>query len=182
MIYGERIRFRAIEKSDLPMFVHWLNDPEVRHGLSLFRPLSITQEEGWFENTLSLPLHEQPFVIEVRGTNEQGEETWTPIGNLGLMEIDWRASNAELGIMIGEKSYWNQGYGAEAVRLLVRHSFETLNLHRIWLRVYATNLRAIRSYEKAGFTLEGRKREADYQDGRYIDVLLMSILRHEWKI
>ena len=107
---------------------------------------------------------------------------WLPIGNTAFISILEIHRCSEIGMMLGEKSWWNKGYGTETMRAMLRHGFETLNLHRIWLRVYATNLRAIRSYEKAGFTLEGRKREADYQDGRYIDVLLMSILRHEWKV
>jgi RimJ/RimL family protein N-acetyltransferase len=65
------------------------------------------------------------------------------------------------------------------VRLLVKHGFETLNLNRIYLQVFANNPRAIRAYEKAGFIHEGRKRQAEFRDGQYIDVLLMSILRDE---
>jgi diamine N-acetyltransferase len=87
---------------------------------------------------------------------------------------------AEFGIVIGDKSYWNQGYGTEAVRLLVRFGFHTLNLNRIFLRVYETNPRAIRAYEKAGFTSEGRERQAEFRNGKYIDVLRMSILRAEF--
>ncbi|NJN79315.1 MAG: GNAT family N-acetyltransferase [Anaerolineales bacterium] len=65
----------------------------------------------------------------------------------------------EVGIVIGDKTEWNKGYGAEAMMLLQRHGFETLNLNRVFLRVYADNIRAVRSYEKAGFVLEGRLRE-----------------------
>jgi hypothetical protein len=81
-----------------------------------------------------------------------------------------------VGIFIGEKTLWNKGYGTEAMRLLLRHGFETLNLNRICLRVFETNPRAVRSYEKAGFMLEGRERQGMYKDGQYIDVLMMSIL------
>lgn len=82
--------------------------------------------------------------------------------------------------MIGEKSYWNKGYGTEAVRLLAKHGFHTINLHRIYLRVLENNLRAIRAYEKAGFTHEGRQRQADYKNGMYIDLLVMSMLQSEF--
>jgi RimJ/RimL family protein N-acetyltransferase len=76
---------------------------------------------------------------------------------------------------------WNQGYGTDAMRLLLRHGFETLNLNRIMLDVYDTNPRAVRSYEKAGFIHEGRKRQGMYKNGRYIDILQMSVLREEWQ-
>jgi RimJ/RimL family protein N-acetyltransferase len=83
--------------------------------------------------------------------------------------------------MIGAKQHWNRGYGTEAFNLIIEHGFNTLNLNRIWLRVYENNPQAIRSYEKAGLTIEGRKRQAHYDKGAYVDVILMSILRSEWK-
>lgn len=178
MIYGDHIRLRAPEKSDLQLFVTWLNDPEVRNGLAHFMPLSMAEEEHWFEKMLERPKEEHVLVIEV--TNHD-EGSWSPIGNCSLMNFDWRIRMAEAGIFIGEKSYWNRGYGSEAMSLLLKHGFETLNLNRISLRVYETNPRAIRSYEKVGFVHEGRLRQAEFQDGRYVDVLLMSVLRSEWQ-
>ncbi|HEX9617504.1 MAG TPA: GNAT family protein [Anaerolineales bacterium] len=175
MIYGERVRLRHVEREDLPHFVAWLNDPEVRHGLALYLPLSNAEEENWFTELLKRPGDEQPLVIEVRG-----EAGWTMIGNSGFFKFDWRNRSAELGILIGDKTYWNQGYGTEVMRLLLRHGFTTLNLHRIFLRVFENNPRAIRAYEKAGFVLEGRMRQAEYRDGQYWDVLLMSVLSPEW--
>jgi RimJ/RimL family protein N-acetyltransferase len=66
------------------------------------------------------------------------------------------------------------------MRLLLKHGFDTLNLNRIYLRVFETNPRAIRAYEKAGFTHEGCQRQAEFKEGRYLDVLVMSILRNEY--
>jgi RimJ/RimL family protein N-acetyltransferase len=182
MIYGERIRFRHMERSDLPRFVDYLNDPEVNWGLAVYLPLSMAAEEQWFENMLKRPAAEQPLAIEAREVStESGEETWKLIGNCALLDIDWRNRSAELGILIGDKDYWGKGYGTETMRLLVRHAFETLNLHRVWLRVYETNPRAIRAYEKAGFVMEGRQRKAEIKNGKYIDVLVMSLLREEYE-
>ena len=176
MIYGDRIRLRAVTRSDLPQFVEWLNDPEVRAGLLTYLPLSIENEENWFENMIKSPAVQHPMVIEVRS----GEE-WKMIGDCGFHIIDWRNRSAEIGIFIGEKSYWNQGYGTEVMRLLLKHGFNTLNLNRIALEVFETNRRAIRTYEKAGFVHEGRRRQDIFQEGRFIDVLLMSVLRSEWQ-
>lgn len=176
MIYQERIRLRSAERDDLPVFVGWLNDPEVTEGLALYRPLSMAEEVNWFEKMLTRPQDERPFVIEARM-----DTGWQIIGNLALFEIKWRERSAELGIVIGEKAYWNKGYGGDAIRALLKHGFETLNLHRIFLRVYETNPRAIRAYEKIGFVHEGRMRQAEFLKGGYIDVLLMSILSNEWK-
>ena len=85
-----------------------------------------------------------------------------------------------MGIFIGDKSCWNQGYGTEVMRLLLKHGFETLNLNRIYLHVFATNLRAIRCYEKAGYVPEGRLREAEFKNGQYVDFIVMSVLRSEY--
>jgi len=175
MIVGERVRLRAPSREDLPRFVAWLNDPEVREGLALYFPLSLDYEEKWYENMLEAPVDERPLVLELRN-----DEAWIPVGNCGFNNIDWRNRSSELGIFIGEKSYWNQGYGAETMRLLLKHGFETLNLNRIFLRVFSSNTRAIRSYEKTGFIQEGRMRQAEFRQGTYMDVILMSVLRSEW--
>jgi diamine N-acetyltransferase len=176
MIYGERIRLRAIERRDLPFFVQWLNDPEVYRTLYVRFPLSLEEEEKWFAEVMQTHPAERPLAIEVRE-----ESDWKLIGNCRLFKIDWINASAELGIFIGDKSYWNQGYGSEAVSLLCRHAFETLNLHRVYLHVYEFNRRAIRAYEKCGFVLEGRLRQARYSEGKYHDVLILSILRSEWE-
>lgn len=176
MLYGERVRLRGVEKSDLDLFVRWLNDPDVVAGLSLYRPLSSEEEARWFNQMLERPIDERPLTIEVR----QDGGGWLPIGNLGLFDISWRNRSAEFGILIGEKAYWDKGYGSEALQLLLGHAFNMLNLHRVFLRVFANNPRAIRAYEKLGFVLEGRLREAEYRAGEYVDVLLMSILQSEW--
>ena len=176
MIMGERVRFRAPVREDIPRFVNWLNDPEVRRGLLLYLPMSQAEEEAWFDNMLKTPPAEHPMVIEI-----QKENRWLAVGNCGVHEIDWRCRSAEVGLFIGEKQFWNQGYGTEVMRLLLKHAFESLNLNRISLMVYESNLGAIRSYEKSGFILEGRKRQGMYIDGSYEDILLMSILKDEWQ-
>lgn len=176
MIIGKRVRLRGIEREDLPRFVAWLNDPEVIPGLLIVTPLTLPQEERWFERVLAGAPEEAPLVIEINLA--QG---WLPIGTLGLHRINWREREAELGIMIGEKKYWNQGYGGDAIRLLLRYGFNQLNLNRIFLRVHVSNPRAVRSYEKVGFVHEGRLREAHFHDGAYEDVLVMSVLRAEWR-
>jgi diamine N-acetyltransferase len=176
VLYSKRVRLRAIEKEDLARFVNWLNDPEVRRNLQLFQPLSLAQEEEWFKGILQRPMEEQPLVIEIRQT-----DGWQAIGNVGLFSIRSADRAAEIGIFIGEKSLWDKGSGTEAMRLMLRFGFKELNLNRIFLRVYETNQRGVRSYEKAGFKMEGRLRQDRYMDGQYIDVFLMSVLRSEWK-
>jgi RimJ/RimL family protein N-acetyltransferase len=175
MIYGKRIRLRGLERSDLPPLQEWLNDPEVIEGISIYLPLSMVDEEQWFERVMHGEAAERPMAIEMK----QGRG-WRLIGNIGFFNLEWNNRCAEFGIAIADKSVWNKGYGTESVQLLLRHGFETLNLHRIYLRVYATNPRARRSYEKAGFVLEGTLRDGVYRHGKYADVHIMSVLRSEW--
>jgi UDP-4-amino-4,6-dideoxy-N-acetyl-beta-L-altrosamine N-acetyltransferase len=171
MILGEKTRLRAIERDDIPRFLKWLNDPEVRRYLRMYMPLSKAEEERWFERQLESQ-NDKVFAIET--------EDGTHIGNIGLHRIDWKNRCAVLGIFIGEKDYWGKGYGPDAIRALLRFAFGEMNLHRVELEVLDYNSRAIRCYEKCGFKLEGRRREAMFRDGRYHDALIMGILREEF--
>jgi len=175
MICGNKIRLRAIERNDLPLFVRWLNDPEVRLGLQIYLPFSQADEEIWYEGMIKSPAEEHPLMIEIETPNG-----WVPVGNCGFITPDWRIRKAEIGIFIGEKKYWNQGYGSEVLRLALKLGFEGMNLNRISLQVYTNNPRAIRAYEKVGFVHEGRLRQAHYDGGQYHDTLIMSVLRSEW--
>lgn len=175
VIYGKRVRLRAAERDDVKRFCVWVNDPEVTRYLTLYLPISTVDEENWFDAMTRRDQSEKPLVIEVR----EGAG-WKMIGNCAVFGIDAVNRQGELGIMLGEKDEWNKGYGTETMALLVRHCFETLNLNRAFLRVYAENVRAKRSYDKAGFVEEGRLREAVYKHGRYDDVIVMSVLRSEW--
>ena len=188
MIYGKRIRFRAIEQSDLESFLKWINDPDLMPFIGVYLPFGSADEQDWYEKMRQRSPDERNMAIETQLLpNEQRtvddlslETGWKLIGSCGFFNLDWHNRTAEFGIMIGDKSYWNQGYGTEAVRLLAQHGFNTLNLHRIYLRVLENNPRAIRAYEKAGFIHEGRQRQAEFKNGRYLDFLVMSILQSEF--
>lgn len=182
-LFGERIRLRAAEQTDISTFVRWVNDPEVTENLMLHFPISRSEEDNWYLDMLQKPAAEHVFVIEIKQEIKVGEtnETWKAIGNIQFHDISWRVRKTEIGIMIGEKDQWNKGFGTEAMKVMCKFGFETLNFNRIWLQVYEKNLRGIRSYEKAGFKKEGRFRQGHYQYGQYFDILIMSILRSEWE-
>jgi len=171
MITGERTRLRAIERSDIPAFVRWFNDPEVRSYLTTYSPLSQAEEERWFKKQLDDEDRHNLAIETSEGVH---------IGVLGFHEIDWKNRCAGCGIVIGERSFWDQGYGTDALRTLLRFAFDEMNLHRVFLYVYDFNERGIRCYEKVGFQHEGRLRQSRFTAGRYVDDLVMSILREEW--
>ncbi len=179
-LFGEKVRLRAAERSDIPLFVKWVNDPEVTENLMIHFPMSTVEEELWYDSMLKGPQAEHVNVIEAKVIFED-ELVWKPIGNTAFHNISWRVRKAEVGIMIGEKDFWDKGYGTDAMKVMLKHGFETLDLHRIWLQVYDKNIRGMRSYEKAGFVKEGIFRDGHYQHGRYFDIILMSILKSEWE-
>lgn len=170
MLHGRITRLRRIEREDIPTFVRWFGDPDVREFLLLNRPISMAEEEQWFARQLQ-SRDSEVFAIETTDG--------VHIGNTGLHDINWLHRNAEMGIVIGEKQYWGKGYGSDAARVLLRFAFDEMNLHRVQLTVYEDNVRAIRAYEKCGFRQEGRLRDAIFRKGRYYDMLLMSILSDE---
>lgn len=176
MLVGKRVRLRAIEREDIPTFVRWLNDREVTQFLLVNSPFSKAMEQNWFEGQLQNPPHEgQVMAIEAW----VGED-WIHIGNTGIHRVDPVNHSGEFGILIGEKNYWNQGFGREATTLALQHGFDDLNLHRIFLRVYENNPRAIACYKAAGFVQEGILREAIFKNGKYINEIEMGILQSEW--
>jgi len=172
MIQGKHLTLRAIDRDDLPRYVVWLNDLEVIHHLKTYPSLNLEDETDWYEqqrkdgSTLNLAI-----VV----SDEERH-----IGSVSLMKINQREQNAELGIMIGDKTRWGQGYGREAILLLLDYGFTTLNLHRIYLRVDASHTPAIRCYLSCGFVEEGRLRDVVFRQGRFEDQLIMSVLRPEY--
>ena len=171
---GERVYLRPAEKDDLERFVRWFADGEVTRYLALRAPFSLAAEERWFDQMLGAQgKRDYHFVICLI-------EDGTPIGTAGLHGISGMEGNAEFGISIGEKAYWNQGYGTEALHAICDFGFGALRLERIQLQVYAPNQRARRSYEKAGFVHEGTQRRALFAEGEFWDVEVMSLLRDEW--
>lgn len=159
--------------TDVSTGLRWINDPEVTRTLGAYRPMNELREREWFESRYKDD-KEIGLAIVLKGQDKH-------IGNIGLHRIDWKNRQAELGIMIGERDEWDKGYGAEAIGLMLGYGFERLNLHRVYLRVYANNPRAIRCYEKAGFRREGLLRESHFSEGRYWDTTIMGILEGEWR-
>jgi RimJ/RimL family protein N-acetyltransferase len=170
MLTGSKVRLRAPQRSDIPLFVKWFNDPEVTEFLLRAPPMGMEEEERWYE---SLRASEgKVFCIETL----EGRL----IGNVGIIHVDWTNRKADIGIVIGEKEYWSHGYGREAIILLLGYMFEEMNLERVWLYCDDQNLRAQRCYEGCGFRREGVFRHNRLRGGRFTDDLIYSILRGEW--
>lgn len=171
-IAGERVVLRPIQPSDFPHIVAWTNNEQVGHfAEDDGYPEDLAQCEEWYKQLLA-NRHNQVFIITI--------EDGRPIGDIEFDHITWRSGDAEIRIRIGEPQFWNQGYGTDAVRALIRYGFEQLNLQRVYLRVSRRNARAIRCYEKAHFRKEGKLlRKVGDGNSREV-VYLMRILRNEY--
>jgi len=101
------------------------------------------------------------------------------IGFFGLW-LDLVNNEAWIGIGIGEREFWGKGYGTDMMKLALQYAFTELNVYRVSLGLFEYNPRALRSYEKAGFRLEGRTRGDVLRGGTRGDSLWMGILREEW--
>ncbi len=178
MILGQRTRLRPVEKDDLPRFVRWFGDPELRSFLDSYLPFGQVQEERWFDRNVAAG-DLQAWAIDAQPA-DMAVGPWVHIGSCGFHSIEWRHRSGEVGIVIGTQDFWGKGYGTDAMQTLVAWGLYTLNLQRVQLRVHADNPRAIRCYEKVGFQVEGRLRQANFHAGGYRDTLIMAVLREDW--
>jgi RimJ/RimL family protein N-acetyltransferase len=176
MLKGENVLLRPVKRSDISCFLQWFNDPEVTQYLTIYLPLTEMQEEKWVEELPARAGASVNLIIEVIENN-----IGKPIGTLGFNSINPKDQVATFGIVIGNKEYWNHGYGTEAARLMVRYGFEQMNLHRIASLVFAFNERSLRMHKKIGFIEEGCEREAVFKNGQFWDVINLGILRKEWE-
>jgi len=166
-----KIYLRALEKSDInETYLSWLNDPEVTKYMETGRlPVTMEQLEKYYEEITNSPNHVIFAIIET--------ETDKHIGNITLNDINWIHSNANLGIMIGEKDCWGKGYGTEAIRLITDYAFMKLNIMKVWAGMYADHKASIRAFEEAGFTKEAELRNELYLNNEYHNKVIMSIMR-----
>lgn len=170
---GEKVLLRALEREDLEKLCAFNNDLEVElaGGGDPPMPQALARLVAEYESRASDGGRDNAnFAIEADGKL---------IGACGLFNFDNTAHTCELGIGIGDKAYWGQGYGRDAVRLLVEYAFRYRNFHKVWLRVNGKNERAQRAYRACGFVEEGRQRQQVYSDGAYDDLIYMGILRVE---
>ena len=172
---GERIVLREFRQEDISGIRSWVNDADTVRcmGGAFQRPQTWEESESYLSNILNGGAGGVNLVIADR-------EKKRYLGQCALTRVDQTARCAELAIVMAPDSA-RQGYGREAIGLLLDFGFRQMNLNRVYLRVYAENDRAVRCYRACGFREEGRLREHVYFDGHYGDVLEMGILRREFE-
>lgn len=162
------IYLRLMTYDDTDLIVKWRNTDSVRKNFIYQALFTRESHENWIRTKVETGQVVQMIICESKGDR--------PVGSVYIRDIDHDHHKAEYGIFIGEEAARGKGYGTAAAKLMIRYCFEELNLHRLFLRVYATNQQAIRSYEKAGFVQEACLRDDVCIDGEYKDIVLMGIL------
>ena len=174
---GKWVRLSAFDLETYPRELsRWLRDSEYWRLQDSYPPHAVSSRQikaGMEKDLDKEPLNQVGFAIRTLADDRL-------IGDIGLGGFRWNYGDAFVGIGIGERKLWGKGYGSDAMQVLLRYAFMELNLHRVTLTVFEYNPRAIRSYEKCGFRVEGRTRKLLHRAGRRWDEIFMGILREEW--
>ena len=166
-------RLRELERQDMKTINGWRNNPKVISLLGApFRYINLEVDENWFDNYMK----SRSNCVRCAILDDD-----TLIGLVSLTGIDMLNRSAEFHIMIGDAGSQNKGAGTYATEEMLRHAFDNLNLHRVMLTVLDDNKRAQHMYEKVGFVREGILRSVYYKGGTYVNAMIYSILREDFK-
>lgn len=168
------IKLRTLSKTDIFPFYSWINDNEViKYSLSLFRKINTEKEiKKWYSELINNK-KDITLGIFLDSTNKL-------IGYAGICDISETNKSGEYYIFIGEKKLWGKGIATKVTEQILKIGFNDYKLNRIMLTVSEPNIGGLKAYEKSGFKIEGRLREASFRDNEFHDKLIMSILKSEW--
>ena len=159
------ICLRAIHWNDRRFFLKWHNDPEIRKNIGGLIPFS----EAEFKEACEMKERVNPpniwFSICADGN---------VVGIAGIHQIKYIQRNAEVSILIGENIYRNKGFASDALKVLEKYSFYTLQMHRLYANVFSGNSPIIEVLAKCGWEREGLLRDAAFWNGKFRNVYIYS--------
>ena len=176
-LVGDRIYLspKGVSEEEAEKFTEWMNDFQVSDYTGRSSQITtLVNEKEWLEDSAKNSSKDRSFAIVELNTNKL-------IGVISLENFYWVTRNAELGIFIGDPDYRGNGYGTEAIKLLLEFGFKYLNLHSIRLSLLDVNERAHKCYLKCGFKDTGITRDAIFLNGKYHNKLHMDILENEFE-
>jgi len=171
MLSGKKTTLMSVEENNLEQLRTWRNKPKLRKYFREHREISRSMQARWFKK-INEDSGQVNFQIHDKGTNKL-------IGHCGLYYINWIHRHAEFGIYIGDDDFRNGGYGSDSLRTLIGYGFGDLNLNKIWCEVYSNN-EALEVYKHLGFQEEGHLRQHYYNEGKYWDSYMLSILKEDY--
>jgi RimJ/RimL family protein N-acetyltransferase len=172
MIKGKLVGLRAVEREDLVLLRDWRNIPEFRKNYREVRELNMANQEIWFERSCANNPNDFMFIIQRLEDNK-------PIGTAGLLYINWIIRSADFSFYIGDNEAYidNEGYAEDAARLLINYGFNNLNLHKIWMELYEFDTKKLDFFKnKFRFQEDGKLRDNAFEDGRYWNSYIISLL------
>lgn len=162
------IYLRPMTIEDSKYIVEWRNRPEIKKYFIYQEEFTVQGQKEWIKNYIEKGLVKQFMIVK--------SENNDVIGSVYLRDIDYKFKKAEFGIFFGKE--YGKGFGTKAAKIIIKYAFEELKLHRIYLRVFADNARALASYNKVGFQREGILRDDVYVDNKYRDIVWMAIINN----
>lgn len=172
MLRGKKTYLSPLDAADSSALFEWINDRESLILSAPYRPTHSNRHNEWFDAVTARS------DVAIFGIHRKTDDRL--IGTCQLHSISAVHRSAELQVRIGIPEARGQGLGEDACKLLLRHAFTDLNLHRVHLHVLASNVRARSTYRKLGFMLEGEHKEAAFIDGVWNDVITMGLLQRDF--
>ena len=170
IVHGRSVLLRAMEPDDAEALWRWNHDPEVMRWMDAGYPQTRAQVRAWLAERPRNDYGDVLFGVEVGGSL---------IGLVRLHGAEPETGRADLDIYLGEKEYWGQGHGTDAVRTACRYGFDHMRLHKVALTVVAEHEAARHVYRSVGFVEEGRLRDEFRRDGTWLDKITMGLLEGE---
>ena len=176
MIKGKKVALRSVEKEDLEYLKKWRNIEFFRKNFREVRELSSDDQVEWLESLQKTKLTNYMFsIINLKDNNI--------IGACGLLYINWVIRSADFSFYIGEKNEYisNSDISKESVKLLIDYGFNNLNLNKIWMELYEfDNLKIDFFTKNFGFQKDALLRDNCYEDGKYYNSLIISLLKRDY--
>lgn len=173
ILTGETIFLRPLGLDDAPAIFASLSDEESMRLTGTQQTFTLEQVQAFYAKVPEAD-DRVDYAIVLKDDPE------TMVGEVVLNDIDWDNKSANFRIALSSQKYFGKGYGSQATKLIIKHGFKVLDLHRIELEVFDFNPRAIHVYKKAGFVQEGIKRDVLLWEGKYQSAIVMSMLKSEY--
>ena len=167
-----QIYFRDITLDDLSQRVEWINDPKIGGQMTFKHSVTLETTLNWFELNQKHKSRYHKIIVDA--------ETDKAIGIVGLSEVDFKNSNTNLYIAIGDLAYRGRGVSKIALEMVLDYIFNTLKLNRAYAVITASNDASIKAFLSVGFLIEGTMRKHLLKDGKYIDRVMLALLNEDY--
>jgi RimJ/RimL family protein N-acetyltransferase len=174
MVILENLGIRAIEIEDLPIIQKYRNDEGLRQYFREYREFSMTQIKDWYFNMIKDNRFDMFVIIDL--------DLDEVIGVTGITYIDWTNKHADVHFYIGKDSEWiDEKYSNTAIKLILDYGFRTLNLNKLWAEIYEIDTKKLNFFEMKGFKIDATLREHYFNNGKYYNSHILSLLKKEYE-